>query len=256
MNSEPAPTESTPAVEPALRLVFERGVSPSKWATRWAEQHPGLPLAIEVRMARRGDPLAAGNCDVLLARVGPNGNPAEHSAEPLHTLRLYEEAVSVMLPEEHDLAERESIDATELAELMLLPHPEHADAWPAPTPWADQATAPTSLAGTLEVVLAGVGAALVSDPLARHLGKKGLRRVPVTGLPGTWIWACWLVEADGPIIQDFVGVLRGRTRSSSRHASEPTPEGKPAKKPKPKPQPKATKKHPPRGKRVRRPRRS
>ncbi|MEB4614507.1 LysR family transcriptional regulator, partial [Leucobacter sp. M11] len=74
--------------------------------------------------------------------------------------------------------------------------------------------------GTLEVVLAGVGAALVPDPLARHLGMKGLRRVPVTGLPGTWIWACWLVEADGPVIQDFVGVLRGRTRSSSRHASE------------------------------------
>lgn len=215
-------TDETPD-QPALRVTFERGISPSKWAKRWAEQHPTQPAQFSVRMVRRGDPLAGDRADVLLGRLDGVTPASSLSAAPVHAIRLYEETVAVVVPSDHRLAKREQVSSAALEHLTLLPHPEHAPTWPSPEPWADPEHAPTTTVGTLEVVLAGVGAALVSGPLARHLSEKGLTAVPVTGLPGTEIWAAWLVENDSEIVQDFVGVLRGRGARSSRHASEDAP---------------------------------
>ena len=46
---------------------------------------------------------------------------------------------------------------------------------------------------------------------------------PVTDLPPTTVGLAWLVESDDERIQDWVGIVRGRTARSSRGATPPAP---------------------------------
>ncbi len=210
-----------------ILLGFTRGVAPSKWAARWSQAAPGHPLELVPFARPFGRPADAAE-DMLLERVAPGGRPL--GSDPAdaqrthHALRLYEEAVALVVPAEHELAELSEIPAADLALIRLLDHPHHAPAWPAAAPWDDPAWIPRGLPAALALVATGLGGVLVPLPLARHLtGKREhavLRVVPGDEpLPGTTIWASWRLERDGADVQQLAGILRGRTARSSRPAA-------------------------------------
>ncbi|RGE18773.1 LysR substrate-binding domain-containing protein [Leucobacter sp. wl10] len=216
-----------------LRLGFVRGTAPGKWAKRW-EQSVGAPLELvpieaafvrDELAAETGNPGAAPGIDVLLERTLPGATPRNASGpgRARHALRLYEEAVAVVLPAEHPLADAPSIAVDELALVALLDHPDHAEEWPAARPWDDPEWMPADASAALELVATGVGAILLPLPLARHLASKREHAVlPVTGEPapaGTVIWASWEVDRDDADVQQLVGIMRGRTARSSRPAA-------------------------------------
>lgn len=208
---------------PPLRLGFVRGIAPSKWAERWARAVPEQPLELvplgvsEVDQART-------EVDVLLERVAPSVPPIGTSQHERtrHALRLYEETVALVVDSEHELADRAEIGLDELSLITLIDHPDHWNDWPAAGAWQDPAWMPKDAEATLELVASGLGGALMSLPLARHLaGKRTHAVIPVTVqgeplLPGTEIWASWAVERDGNDVQRLIGTLRGRTSRSSR----------------------------------------
>ncbi len=215
----------TPPQEPlpTLQLGFVRGVAPSKWAERWARSVPEQPLQLvpvglhEVESART-------ELDLLLERVAHGATPvgSEQMNRSRHAMRLYEENVSLVVPADHELAKRESVDLEDLSLITLLAHPDHLAEWPVPEAWKDPSWMPKDAKATLELVATGIGGVLMAQPLARHLSDKRLHSVISVAhngtslLPGTEIWASWRVDRDGNDVQRLVGVLRGRTARSSR----------------------------------------
>jgi len=138
--------------------------------------------------------LLAGEADVAFVRL-----PID--AEGLHAIPLWEEVAVAVLPKEHPLAEADSL---ELADLEGEPRaPEQPDA-----------------AMTVELVAAGTGIAFLPHGVARLHHRRDVVAVPVADAAPTRIALVWRVERDDADIQEFVGVVRGRTARSSRGAGD------------------------------------
>ncbi|GAA1782242.1 LysR substrate-binding domain-containing protein [Leucobacter iarius] len=205
-----------------LRLGFARGVAPTKWANRWKAIFPETPLVLVPLTPAGRLPAGEDPVDVLLERVAPGGEAESSSGEDRtrHGVRLYVESLALVLPVEHELAEATVIEPDDLTLVHLLDHPDHAAEWPEPQPWADPSWAPKNVRAALELVGTGLGGILLPLPFARHLVNKRAHVIvplsPIFELPGTEIWASWDRSRDDATVQQFVGVLRGRTGRSSR----------------------------------------
>ncbi len=191
-----------------LRLRYVAGVSPAKWLRAWADRRPDLPLeAARVEQADQLADLLAGDADVAFVRL-----PVE--AEGLHAINLWEEVAVAVLPKDHPLADAEALTVDDLAGDPLAP------------------VQPDS-AMTIELVAAGTGHAIVPQGVARLHHRRDVVAVPVTDAATTRIALVWRVERDDADIQEFVGVVRGRTARSSRgdadEAEETSAAAKPAK---------------------------
>jgi DNA-binding transcriptional LysR family regulator len=175
----------------ALRLDYVAGVSPAKWLRVWGDRRPDLPLeARRVPQSEQLTALLAGDADVAFVRL-----PVDDDG--LHTIPLWEERAVAVLPKEHPLAAAESLV---LADLDGEPRaPEQADA-----------------AMTVELVAAGTGLALMPHGVARLHHRRDVVAIPVTDAATTRVALVWRVERDDADIQEFVGVVRGRTARSSR----------------------------------------
>lgn len=180
----------------SLRLDYVAGVSPAKWLRAWADRRPDLPLEAErVDEAVQLDRLRREEADVAFVRL-----PIDETG--LHRIALWEEVAVAALPKDHPLAEA---DTLELGDLEGEPRaPEQGDP-----------------AMTLELVAAGTGWAILPHSLARLHARRDVVAIPVTDAAPTRIALVWRVERDDDDIQEFVGVVRGRTARSSRGADEP-----------------------------------
>lgn len=218
-----------------LRLGFVRGVAPQKWARRWAEwaTHSGgahAPLElVPLDSTGRIEPTAAAELDVVLERIPPGERP-DGSVGPdrrRNAVRLYEEAVALVVAADHELtdttsARKAALDRDTLELVSLLPHPDHPASWPA-TDSIDAAWIPRDAAEALALAATGTSGVLLPLPLARHLADKRAHAIlPLEGidppLPGTEIWASWEIERDANDVQQLIGIFRGRGVRSSRGA--------------------------------------
>lgn len=194
-----------------LRVAFVPGATPDKWARVWRERHPRIPL--DLRLVEEADQrvvLDDGSADLVLARL-----PVDlDRPSPLHCVRLYDELPVVVAGREHVLAaldEQDVVDPADLVdEQLVLPH---SSGW---TPDAAQLDFPAmSVKDAIEVAASGTGIVIVPMSLARlHHRKDVVTRV--VDLPATTVALIWLRDADSPVHQDFVGVVRGRKAASSR----------------------------------------
>ena len=236
----------------ALVLGFARGVSPSKWARRWSRAAEatggGLPRLELAPLAVNGRPERGREPDVILERIAPGERPAGTTTGAAsgsggsdgesgggsgahegsrRAVRLYAEAVALVVAADHELVGEPEVDRGTVDLVGLLAHPDHPAAWPDPDPWADPSWAPADAAAALDLVATGTGAILLPLPLARHLaGKRTHAVLHVTGepaLPGTEIWASWAAERDAADVQQLIGILRGRTARSGRSTASAPP---------------------------------
>jgi hypothetical protein len=82
----------------------------------------------------------------------------------------------------------------------------------------------------LQVVAAGAGLVILPMPVARHLNVKDTVARRLTGMDGTEIALAWPAEATDEVLEEFIGIVRGRTAQSSRQPSaQPVKEKKEAK---------------------------
>ncbi|RXZ39909.1 LysR family substrate-binding domain-containing protein, partial [Agromyces binzhouensis] len=177
----------------SLRLRYVAGVSPAKWLRAWADRRPDLPLeATRVDEAGQLLELRAGAADLAFVRL-----PVDGDEEELHVIPLWEEVAVAVLPKDHPFAEAESLVLADLADEPRAPEQEDP-------------------AMTVELVAAGTGWAMMPHGVARLNHRRDVVAVPVTDAPTTRIALVWRVARDDEDIQEFVGVVRGRTARSSR----------------------------------------
>jgi DNA-binding transcriptional LysR family regulator len=188
-----------------LRLGFVTGATPDKWARTWRERRREPLELVPLEQSGQTDGLHDGSLDLALVRL-----PVERVG--LHLIPLYDEQAVVVVAKDHLVAVAEMVTTHDLAdEQLVLPH---ESGW---APAAEQLDfPPMSLREAVEVVASGTGVMVVPMSIARLHHRRDVTFRPVTDLPTTKVGLAWLVENDDPRIQDFIGIVRGRTERSSR----------------------------------------
>lgn len=196
-----------------FKLGFVEGVTPTKWVRTWKERFADAPIEVfsmvqsaqlaPLLAAVAADPDAEDSAeqlaDVVLVRL-PLNAPA--SLE-LSVIPLYNEVPVVVVPKDHAIAKLEELTLAELAEFAGESATGYAPGDP-------------DLGIAMELIAAGVGVAIVPHSIARLHSRKDLVARPVTDAAETRIAIAWPVDATTEAVEEFVGIVRGRTAASSR----------------------------------------
>lgn len=175
-------------------LAFVPGVTPAKWVGIWKERMPRTP--IELRPL--GEAAALQSLRDGLATVALLREPFERQG--LSAIPLYEERAVVVAPKDHAIAAFDELSRADLVDETIL----DGDA-----------------ADAVELVAANVGVAIMPQSVARLHSRKDVIARPLTGEPTTQIFLAWLDEATTELIEEFIGIVRGRTANSSRGTAAP-----------------------------------
>ncbi|WP_079049466.1 LysR substrate-binding domain-containing protein [Streptomyces torulosus] len=224
---------------PSFRLAYVPGVTPTKWVRIWNERLPDIPLTlVQVSAAEALGALRGGEADAGFVRLPVDG--ADLSAIPLYT-----EATVVVVPKDHVVAAVDEVSTEDLAdEVVLHPLDDTLD-WERP-PGQPAFERPATTADAIELVAAGIGLLVVPQSLARLHHRKDLTYRPLTDAPESRVALSWPQDATTDMVEDFIGIVRGRTVNSSRGRPKPSEEKQ---QPKPKRQPAAgTRRQPSTGK--------
>lgn len=200
----------------SLTLGYVPGGTPAKWARIWAERHPGVPLQLcAVEAADAADAVRAGTVDVALLRPS-----AEMSG--LALIPLYEETTVAVVPTDHLLSAVDEITAADLdGEPTLLPL-DDVVAW-AGAPGTPVDHRPETTKDAIELVAAGMGALIVPQSLARLYHRKDLTYRPIVDAPTCPVALAFPEGPQPELVEEFIGIVRGRKPGSSRGQAQPAP---------------------------------
>lgn len=200
-----------------------------RWRDRRTEPIEVLPVADADQVAVLHD----GRAEMGLVRL-----PVDR--EGLHLIPLYAEQPVVVVSRDHVVSAFDRIHVDELGD-------EHA--------WSLEEL---SAKDAVEAVAAGTGVVVLPMSVARLHHRRDVVAVPVEGVEESQVGLAWPVGTDDPRLEEFVGIVRGRTERSSRGAAAPAERSTkpaPSRKPDPKQQPGRSKQQPPRGRQPRKGRR-
>ncbi|MFC0582522.1 hypothetical protein [Micrococcoides hystricis] len=218
---------------PALRIRHVPGIFPDKWFSRWRERF-SIELDAGAFTADQEPNAMLAGADAALVRVaalpsqqrgawypvGP-GIGIEQPSDDFHFLPLYTENAAVIFHKEDRLAgwaPDAEVPVEKLAEVNLID-------------WRDY---PESVGGApmgVEVVATGAAAAVVPFSLVRGHNHEDVRsrmiqlpepdtNVPQDNAAEQVLWRTGLLwhraGEEHPLLQDFIGILRGRSATSSR----------------------------------------
>lgn len=175
----------------SLRIGFVPGVTLTKWRTVWAERFRGTPLeVIEVAEVDQRRVLDVGEVDACFCRL-----PLLGPVDELHLIRLYDEQPVVWASKDHPVALYDELTTADLADEVVLTEPD---------------------AAALARVADGEAVLRVPLSVARTGSRRDLAHRPVADAAPTTIALVWRRDREHDLMQEFVGVVRGRTANSSR----------------------------------------
>ncbi|MBD8042386.1 LysR family transcriptional regulator [Arthrobacter sp. Sa2BUA2] len=191
-----------------LKIAYVPGVTPGKWISRWTERRRRGLEAEQVDETAVLARLETNSADLVFLRIPEEGF---RRPEGVHAIPLYLEQPVVTAPKDHPVAAFEEVELADLAGENLMEAGE--------------------LGGTataLEVVASGAGLLILPMPVARIHSRRDIITRPVhgDGVEGTRIAVAWREDAQDPDIEEFIGIVRGRTANSSR---QPSAQAEPAK---------------------------
>jgi DNA-binding transcriptional LysR family regulator len=198
---------SQPPHAASFRLVVVPGVTVDKWARVWAERVPAVDLKVVPTDAGL---LLPADADAGLLRL-----PVD--PDTFHAVPLYTESTVVVVPREHLVAAADEVTLADLADETLLRPLDDVLAWPDP-PSADVRTAEA-----FPLVAAEVGLLVVPQSLARLHHRKDLTYRVVTDAPTSSVGLVWRRDAYTPLVEELIGVVRGRTANSTRGRPQQPP---------------------------------
>jgi hypothetical protein len=184
-------------------------VTPDKWVRIWNERLPDVPLALtQVPAAEAGGVLLGRDADAGLVRL-----PVDRTA--LSAIPLYTETTVVLIPRDHLVTAADEVTVEDLAdEIVLHPLDDVLD-WER-LPGRPALERPATTADAVELVAAGIGVLLVPLSLARLHHRKDLTYRTVTDAPESSVALSWPEDAHTDRVEDFIGIVRGRTVNSTR----------------------------------------
>ncbi|MEW2583732.1 LysR family transcriptional regulator substrate-binding protein [Streptomyces virginiae] len=194
----------------AFRLAYVPGVTPAKWVRIWNERLPDVPLALaQVSSAEVFGVLRSGDADAGFVRL-----PVDRA--DLSAIPLYTETTVVVVPKDHVVAAAEEVTTEDLAdEVVWQPLDDTLD-WEK-LPGQPAIERPATTADAIELVAAGVGVLVVPQSLARLHHRKDLTYRPVSDAPTSRVALSWpQAEPTPDLVEEFIGIVRGRTVNSTR----------------------------------------
>ncbi|MFT3798091.1 LysR substrate-binding domain-containing protein [Microbacterium sp.] len=194
-----------------FRLGAIEGATPGKWIDTWHERMPRTPLDLTpLTIADQREALVGRAVDAALVRlpIDPAG---------LHVIRLYDEVPVVVCAADSHLTAAAELTVADLAGEVVIA-PRHA---PLAVEIPDAATPrfapPDTVADAIATVAAGVGVVIVPMSLARLHHRKDVEYRPLAEGPASTVALAWRDEGAGdPLVEAFIGIVRGRTANSSR----------------------------------------
>ncbi len=200
----------------SLTVGYVPGGTPAKWARHWSQRNPDIALTLTaIEAADAAGAVRTGTVDVALLRL-----PTDTSG--LAVIPLYQETTVVVVPTDHLLSAADEVAPAEIGgEPRLVPLDDVVD-WP-DAPGSPIDHRPETTLAAIELVAAGLGVLIVPQSLARLHHRKDLTYRPITGAP-----ACPVALAvpEGPqdaLVEEFIGIVRGRKPGSSRGQTQPAP---------------------------------
>jgi len=193
-----------------FRLGHVPGVTPDKWVRMWRERRP--QVALELALAPTDEVVAqvrAGELDAGLVRV-----PIDRDG--LHAIPLYTETTVVVVPRDHVLTVAEEAALDDLADEIVLRPQDDTLAWPADLPGRRARADPDTTADAVELAAAGVGVLVLPLSLARLHHRRDLVHRPLTDAPQSGVVLTWPDAENSEDMEEFIGIVRGRTPQSSR----------------------------------------
>ncbi|MFG2326000.1 LysR family transcriptional regulator substrate-binding protein [Streptomyces sp. NPDC048568] len=206
---------------PSFRLAYVPGVTPDKWARIWNERLPDVPLSLtQVPAAGADGVLLDGDADAGLVRL-----PVDRSR--LSAIPLYTETTVVVIPRDHLVTAADEVTAEDLADEIVLHPLDDVLGWEERPPGRPALERPATTADAVELVAAGIGVLLMPLSLARLHHRKDLTYRTVTDAPQSGVALSWPEDAHTDRVEDFIGIVRGRTVNSTRgRQPDPAPAGR------------------------------
>ncbi|MGW0629199.1 LysR family substrate-binding domain-containing protein [Streptomyces sp. NPDC002758] len=199
---------------PSFRLAYVPGVTPAKWVRIWHERLPDIPLTlVQVTPAEASEVLRDGRADAGFVRL-----PVDRTF--FSAIPLYTETTVVVVPKDHLITAADEVTLDDLADEVVLHPLDDVFDWDAP-PGEPAFERPATTADAIELVAAGVGLLLVPQSLARLHHRRDLTYRTVVDAPQSSVALSWPEEATTDLVEDFIGIVRGRTVNSTRGRTAP-----------------------------------
>jgi DNA-binding transcriptional LysR family regulator len=179
---------------PPLRIAIAPGVAVRKWTTRWAERFPDVGLEVVPVPDTDGvEVLRSHRATVSFVRL-----PVDR--DDLSVIRLYSEVPVLVVSRDSVLAGRTSVSLAEVTGLPgVVDYPPVGD-----------------IRDAVALVAAGVGVLRLPFSVARFAARKDVVALPVSDAEEIEVAVCWLTDETTELIDQFIGIVRGRTAHSSR----------------------------------------
>ena len=183
--------ESAAPAPGVLRVGRVPGVVTTKWHTRWEERIDARLEVVDVAETDARGALDNDEVDLCFARL-----PLDR--EGLHAIPLCEETAVAWVSKDHPIAAFDDVTLADLADETVL----------------------RKLDGVaIDRVNAGA-VLIVPQSIARNAGRRDLTYRPVVDEPPTRIVLAWRTDNDHPLIEELIGIVRGRSATSSRTSRE------------------------------------
>jgi hypothetical protein len=223
---EPEGTGDVDPDRPRFRLAYVPGATPGKWASVWHERLPDVHLdLVQVEADAVAGALEAGEADAAIGRL-----PVDK--EVFSAIPLYEETSVVCFSRDHllaALADEEAVSSADIAEdpvwvpaddVLFAAHPVPGVV-PADPDGNPLDRVPTT-ADAVATVAANAGVAVLPMSLARlHRRKDVTYRLLVDG-PTAPVGLVWPTDRTTDLVEELIGIVRGRTVNSSRGRGGPS----------------------------------
>ncbi|EPH44310.1 putative Hca operon transcriptional activator [Streptomyces aurantiacus JA 4570] len=175
----------------------------------WNERLPDVPLTlVPVAPADADGALRDGSADAGLVRL-----PVDRTV--LSAIPLYTETTVVVVPKDHLVTAADEVGLADLADEIVLHPLDDTLAWEA-LPGRPALERPATTADAIELVAAGIGVLVVPQSLARLHHRRDLTYRPLTDAPQSSVVLSWPEDATTDLVEEFIGIIRGRTVNSTR----------------------------------------
>ncbi|MFI1728083.1 LysR family substrate-binding domain-containing protein [Streptomyces acidicola] len=196
-------------VSPSFRLAYVPGVTPAKWVRIWNERLPDASLTlVPVPAAEAADVLRDEGADAALLRL-----PVDRTV--FSAIPLYTETTVVVVPKDHLATAVDEVSVEDLADDVVFHPLDDVLGWDQ-LPGRPALERPATTADAIELVAAGVGVLAVPQSLARLHHRRDLTYRPLVDAPQSSVALSWPEDATTDLVEDFIGIVRGRTVNSSR----------------------------------------
>jgi DNA-binding transcriptional LysR family regulator len=226
----PADHRPPPAPPRTFRLLVVPGVTAGKWSRVWSQRLPEVALSlVPAEVAAQAAPLREALADAGLVRL-----PVDRTV--FDAIPLYTEQTVVIVPRAHVVTAADDVTLADLTdETMLVPlddvlaWTDAPDGWAAGHPADNPGARPATTAEAVELVAAGAGVLVVPQSLARLYHRRDLAYRVVTDAPTSAVALAWVRDRHTDLVEEMIGVVRGRTANSTRgRLPPPSPRERPS----------------------------